>query len=106
MVDGVVNGRAAAGARAHDLVAQRPRIAREGLKDLRFVIEGHDKRLVLIVAKHAEKETYGSILFEFDTLAIAVRSVKQHADAQRQIGLLAKIPDFLWLAFVENFEIA
>src|SRR6516165_9202260 len=54
-------------------------------KDQAFVMTFDDERLVLIVAKHAEKETYGSILFEFDTLPNAVRSVKQHADAQRQI---------------------
>ena len=105
-VNGVVNGRAASGPRARNLVAQRSRIARERLNDLRLVIEGHHERFVFIAAQHAKKKTDRSILFELDAVANAVGSVEQHPDAQGQIRLLAEITNVLRLAFVENFEVS
>src|SRR5437588_10262263 len=105
-INGIVNGGAAPGARAYNLVPQRSGIAGEGLKDLGLVVEGHDERLILVAAKHAVKKTDRSVLFKFEAVANAVRSVEQHADAQRQIGLLAEVANFLRLAFVKNFEIA
>src|SRR5207248_238400 len=105
-IDGVVDRRAAARARSHDLVAQRSRIAGKALDDLRFVIEGHDERFIFVAAQHAEKKADRSILLEFDAVANAVRSVEQHADAQRQIRLFAEIADFLRLAYIEDLEIA
>src|SRR5215472_17454334 len=99
LVNGIVDGRAAASTRSHDLVAQSSRIAGESLDNLRLVIEGHHERLVLVAGKIAEKKTDRGVLLEFNAFADAVRSVEQHADAQRYIRLLAEIPDFLRLAF-------
>ena len=99
-VDGVVNRGAAARTRAHDLVAQCPGIAGERLDNLRFIIESHDERFVFIATQHAEEKIHGSVLFKFNAVANAVGSVEQHADAQRQIRLLAEIANFLRLAIV------
>src|SRR6267143_600272 len=74
----------------------------ERLDDLRFVVEGHHKGFIFIAAQHAKQKINRSVLLKFDAVADAVGSVQQHADAQRQIGLLAEVTDFLWSFVVPN----
>src|SRR5712692_227357 len=102
----VVDRGAAARARLDDLVAQRSRVAGEALKDLRLIVEGHHKSFILVAAEHAEQKIDRSVLLELDAVADAVGSIQQHADAQRQIGLLAEIADFLRSLVVPNLEVA
>ena len=106
LVNRVVNRRAAARARLGDLVAQCSRIAGEGLHDLRLVVESHHKCFIFIAAQHAEQKIDRSVLLELDAVADAIGGIQQHADAQRQIGLLAEVTDFLRELVVPDFEVA
>jgi len=105
LINGVVDGRAAAGARAVDFVAQEAGVAGERLDDLRLVVEGHDEGFVFAVAEDAEEEVVGGVLLELDAVADAVGSVHEHANTQRQIGLFAEIADVLGNVVVEDFEV-
>src|SRR5260370_26324082 len=105
-VDRVVDGGAASGFRPGDLVAQGSRVPRETLDDLRLVVEGHHKSFILIAAQHAKQKIDRSILLELDAVADAVGSVQQHANAQRQIGLLTEVTDFLEKLIVPNLEVS
>ena len=105
-VNRVVDCSAAARAGLGDLVAQGSRVAGEGLDDLRLIVERHHKSFILIAPQHAEQEIDRGILLELDAVADTVGSVQEHADAQRQIGLFAKVADFLRIFVVPDLEIA
>ena len=105
IINRVVDRCAASGFRPGDLVAQRTRVTGERLDNLRFVVEGHHKGFIFIAAKHAKQKINRSVLLKFDAVADAVGSVQQHADAQRQIGLLAEVTDFLRSFVVPNLEV-
>src|SRR5205807_10126307 len=92
-INRVVNRRATASARFGDLVAQGSRVAGEWLDDLRLVVESHHKRFILAAAQHTEKKIDRSVLLELDAVADAGGGIQQHADAQRQSGLLAEVTD-------------
>jgi hypothetical protein len=61
--------------------------------------------LIFAVTNDVEEERCGSILFELDAIADAIRSVEQHADAQRQVGLLAEVANGLRFIVVEDLEV-
>src|SRR5260221_11078386 len=105
LVDGVVNGGAAAGASAQDLVAQFAGVWGEALNDLRLVVERHHEGLVLAAAQDAKEKIVCGVLFKFDAVANAVGSIQQHANAQWQVGLPAEGADFLSVVVVQNFEV-
>ena len=105
-VDGVVNGGAAACASLENFVTEGSGVAGEFLDHLRLVVEGHDEGFVFVMTQDAEEEICGGVLFEFQTVANAVGSVEQHSYAQRKIGLLAEIANFLRGFIVKNFEVA
>src|ERR1700730_9467761 len=90
IVNGVVDGGAAAGAGLDDFVAQASGIIGERLDESGLIVEGHDESLILIVADHAEQEGGGGVLLEFKAVADAVGSVHEQADAEREIGLAAE----------------
>ena len=104
-IDRVVNGGAAAGACADNLIAKGTCIAGEGLNDLRFIVEGHDEGFVPAVAQNAEEEIRRGVLLELDAVADAVGGVDEHADAERQVGLFAEVTNLLLRFFVEDLEI-
>ena len=105
LINGVVDGGAAAGAGADDLVAQQTGIGGKRLNHLRLIVKSHHECFVFAVAHHAEEEIISSVLLKLDAVADAVGCVEQHADAQRQVGLPAEITNILGNVVVEDFEI-
>src|SRR5260221_14353156 len=105
LVDGVVNGGAAAGASAQDLVAQFAGVWGEALNDLRLVVERHHEGFVLAAAQDAKEKIVCGVLFKFDAVANAFGSIQQNANAQWQVGLPAEVADFLSVVVVQNFEV-
>src|SRR5260370_7364598 len=59
-----------------------------------------------MAGQHAKQKIDRSILLELDAVADAVGSVQQHANAQRQIGLLTEVTDFLEKLIVPNLEVS
>lgn len=72
---------------------------------MRLVVKGHKEGFILAVAKNAEEEIVGGVLLEFEPIADAVGSVKQHADAKGEIGLFTEVTNVLRRVVVEDFEV-
>src|SRR5216684_6439105 len=91
----VVKGCTSTRALLQDGVANFAGVTRKILDDLRAVVKRHQESLVLSPAQSIKNKIDGRVLLEFQSLSNAVRSVQDHPDAQRKIGRLAEVSDFL-----------
>src|SRR5262249_16920835 len=70
-----------------------------------LIVESHRESLIFAAAQHTVKKIHRGFLLEFEPVAYAVRSIEQHADAQRKVRLSAEEPDLLLRVVVGNLEI-
>src|SRR5262249_25373003 len=104
--DGVVNGRAAAGASFVDLVPQQAAIAGESLDHLRLIVESHGEGLVFSAAQDAIEKVHRRFLLKLDAVTNAVRGIEQHAYPEGKVRLLAEKAYLLKGVVVGDLEVA
>ena len=106
-VDGVKQGRAAAGAQAIHAGLKRIDVVRPVLRDGGRYIEAHHEGAVAAGFENLQQELGGGLLFELKAGTDGGAGVDHNANAQRQIDLLAEVVDACWrFLVVEQGEVA
>ena len=114
--DPVAGGRGRRSRSRHTAPSRRPaEVADRFLDDFRCLrqsahivgrgVEADHHGLVLLRPDDALDELAGGLLLEPEAVADAVAGVDQHADAQRHVGFLAELGDFLPALVLDDLEV-
>ena len=88
LVEGVEQGRAAAGTKSADALVEEVDVVRETLLHIGLDVEAFDEGAVVAV-QDLQEELDGRVLLELEALADGAGGIEHDADTQGQIGLLA-----------------